>query len=193
MANRPKDYADSRIERINIAVTPVAKDNLNTLAAIAKITTNELLNRIIDEFIKRNDSTLKKYASFTENVTLDFGGADTVEPNTNVAPVRKKVKAANLNDTQKQEAIAILGKFYNENPDRFVNEGEEVGEAIGVRLSRGGVAFLGDKVLSLIDDSTVKALAKRHRVNDKATYNIILLEDAQIPPADATDNTPSDQ
>ena len=191
MSNRVKNYADSRIERVNIAITPVAKESLNTLASIAKVTTNELLNRIIDEFIKRNEPTLKKYASFTENVIIDFGGDEALEEST-VQPA-KKIKATTLSEEQKQEAIAILAKFYNENPNKFVNEGEEVGEAVGVRLSRGGVAFFGEKVSSLLDKAIVKALSKRKLVNNKSTYNIIKLENSQIPSADANNDTSCDQ
>ena len=177
MSKTRKDYQESRIARINIAITPIAKNQIEMLASVARLTTNELLNRVIDDFIKKNEKLLKKYTDFTESESVIFGQVETQQVENNTPSV-----TSSLSDEQRQTAINKIVKFINENQDKVIDENEErTADTIGIRIParKGNAAFvavIANAVKHLIDDETIKALVKRTTVQGKKDYNIIRIE-----------------
>lgn len=181
MSKTRKDYQESRIARINIAITPIAKNQIEMLASVARLTTNELLNRVIDDFIKKNEKLLKKYTDFTESESVIFGQVETQQVENNTPSV-----IPSLSDEQRQTAINKIIKFINENQDKVIDENEErTASTIGIRIParRGYTAFvavIANTVKHLIDDETIKALVKRTTVKGKKDYNIIRIEESAL-------------
>ena len=181
MSKTRKDYQESRIARINIAITPIAKNQIEMLASVARLTTNELLNRVIDDFIKKNEKLLKKYTDFTESESVIFGQVETQQVENNTPSV-----TPSLSDEQKQTAINKIVKFINENQDKVIDENEErTADTIGVRIparkrNAAFVAVIANTVKHLIDDETIKTLVKRTTVKGKKENNIIRIEQSAL-------------
>ena len=179
MANRSKDYQDSRVARLNFAVLPSIKDDLSTLAAMRKITLNELGNQIFTEYIKKNEKRLIAYAELMAGFDDDDSDNSTLVENSSVSITSSKTT---ITDEQKQTAINKIVKFINENQDKVIDENEEkTADTIGIRIParKGNAAFvavIANTVKHLIDDETIKTLVKGTTVKGKKDYNIIRIE-----------------
>jgi predicted HicB family RNase H-like nuclease len=53
---------EKRSKRMNLLITPTAAEQLRTLAAINKTSTNSLVNSIIEDYIAQHEDELQKYA-----------------------------------------------------------------------------------------------------------------------------------
>ena len=183
MANRSKDYQDSRVARLNFAVLPSVKDDLSTLAAMRKITLNELGNQIFTEYIKKNEKRLSAYAELMAGFDDDDSDDSPLVKNPSVPVTPSKTT---LTDEQRQTAINKIVKFINENQDKVIDENEEkTASTIGIRIParRGYTAFvavIANTVKHLIDDETIKTLVKRTTVKGKKDNNIIRIEESAL-------------
>ena len=180
MANRTKDYQDSRVARLNFAVLPSVKDDLITLASMRKITLNELGNQIFTEYIKKYE---KRLAAYNELIS-GFDNED-VE-----APVKKSQKSHSVknavSDEQKEEAIKKIISFINDNRDKIIDEKAKktkntIGYIIPARRDKVACIAVIAETVKFIDKDILNALkSSKITINRKKLGGLIRIEDSDL-------------
>ena len=183
MANRTKDYQDSRVARLNFAVLPSVKEDLTTLASMRRITLNELGNQIFTEYIKKYEKRLKAYNDFIAGFEEDYTKNDT--PKIEQSDNPKKI--ASISDKQRQDAVKKIIEFLNDNQDKIINKNEtETDDTVAFKIPKNSqkpacIAVISDKIKHLINDKTIKALkGNQININGKRRSGLIRIEESDL-------------
>lgn len=60
---RQKDF-ETKSARLNLLIKPSTKKSLGKLAALDRISTNELINRVLEKYTKLNSKNIDRYDEF---------------------------------------------------------------------------------------------------------------------------------
>ena len=185
MANRTKDYQDSRVARLNFAVLPSVKEDLTTLASMRKITLNELGNQIFTEYIKKYEKKLAAYADFISEFEKDDNNNDTPAKPLDTPNTRKTTNS--ISDKQRQDAIKKIIEFLNSNQDKIIAKNEEENKnTIAFKVPKNSqksacIAVIIDKIRHLIDTNTIKAMKSNQiKINGKRKSGLIRIEQSDL-------------
>lgn len=60
---KQKDF-ETKSARLNLLIKPGTKKSIGKLATIERISTNELINRVLEKYIKSNSKNIDRYDKF---------------------------------------------------------------------------------------------------------------------------------